>query len=76
MKLSALKFHFLQITFFRRDYADTYTYPDTLRFSDTICLKNARNIFFLKITFFPFLLLRLTPETLPNHLFRQTSDQK
>ena len=31
---------------------------------------------FLKITFFPSLLLLLTPETLPNHLFRQTSDQK
>ena len=31
---------------------------------------------FLKITFFCSLLLILTPETLPNHLFRQTSDQK
>ena len=31
---------------------------------------------FLKIRFFSSLLLLLTPETLPNHLFRQTSDQK
>ena len=34
MPLSALKFNFLQITFFRGDYANTYTYPNTLRFSD------------------------------------------
>ena len=47
MPLSALKFHFLQITFFRRGYADTYTYPHTLRFSDTLWLKNALNTFFL-----------------------------
>ena len=31
---------------------------------------------FLKITFFSSLLLLLTSATLPNHLFRQTSDQK
>ena len=31
---------------------------------------------FLKITFFCSVLLLLTPETLPNHLFRQTNDQK
>ena len=31
---------------------------------------------FLKITFFCPLLLLLTPETLPNHLFRQTNHQK
>ena len=37
--------------------------------------KRAEHLF-LKITFFPSLLLLLTPETLPNHLFRQTSDQK
>ena len=51
MPLSALKFHFLQITFFRLDYADTYTYPHTYRFSDTLCLKNALNTFFLKLLF-------------------------
>ena len=33
MPLSALKFHILQITFFPRDSADTYTFPNTLRFS-------------------------------------------
>ena len=31
---------------------------------------------FLKITFFCSLLLLLTPETIPNHLFRKTNDQK
>ena len=31
---------------------------------------------FLKITFFSSLLLLLTPETLPNNLFRQTNHQK
>ena len=31
---------------------------------------------FLKITFFCSLLLLLTPETLPHHLFRQTNHQK
>ena len=37
--------------------------------------KRALNLF-LKITLFSSLLLLLTPETLPYHLFRQTSDQK
>ena len=69
-------FIFYKLPFFRRDYADTYTYPHTLRFSDTLCLKNALNTFFLKLLFFSSLLLLLTPKTLPNHLFRQTSDQK
>ena len=31
---------------------------------------------FLKITFFCSLILLLTPETLPNHLFRKTNHQK
>ena len=34
------------------------------------------NTFYLKLFLFPSLLLLLTPETLPNHLFRQTNDQK
>ena len=35
MPISVLKFHFFtNYLFFRRDYADTYTYPHTLRFSD------------------------------------------
>ena len=37
--------------------------------------KRAEHLF-LKITFFSSVLLLLNPETLPNHLFRQTSDQK
>ena len=62
MPLSALKFHFLQITFFCRDYADTYTYSHTLRFSDTLCLKNALNTFFLKLLFFPLYSFSLPPK--------------
>ena len=44
-------------------------------FRPIMCKKRALNVF-LKITFFSCLLLLLTSETLPNHLFRQTSDQK
>ena len=63
MPISALKFHFLQITFFfRRDYADTYTYPHTLRFSDILCLKNALYTFFLKLPFFPLYSFSLPPK--------------
>ena len=63
MPLSALKFHFFyKLPFFRRDYADTYTYPHTLRFSDTLCLKNALNTFFLKLLFFPLYSFSLPPK--------------
>ena len=48
--------------FFRRDYADTYTYPHTLRFSDILCLKNAPNTFFLKLHFFPLYSFSLPPK--------------
>ena len=34
------------------------------------------NTFFLKLLFFSSLLLLVTPETLPNHLFRETNEQK
>ena len=62
MPLSALKFHFFyKLPFFRRDYANTYTYPHTLRFSD-ICLKNERNTFFLKLLFFPLYSFSLPPK--------------
>ena len=44
-------------------------------FRPIMCKKRALHLF-LKITFFCSLLLLLTPETLPNHLFRQTNDQK
>ena len=40
-----------------------------------MCKKRALHLF-RKITFFCSLLLLLTPETFPNHLFRQTSDKK
>ena len=66
---------FTNYLFFRRNYANTYTNPNTIRFSYP-CLKNALHTFFLKLPFFCSLHLLLTPETLPNHLFRQTNDQK
>ena len=44
-------------------------------FRPIMCKKRALHLF-LKITFFCSLLLLLTPETLPNHLFRQTKHQK
>ena len=53
---------FTNYLFFRRDYADTYTYPHTLRFSDTLCLKNALNTFFLKLHFFPLYSFSLPPK--------------
>ena len=53
---------FTNYLFFRHDYADTYTYPHTLRFSDTLCLKNALNTFFLKLHFFPLYSFSLPPK--------------
>ena len=53
---------FYKLPFFRRDYADTYTYPHTLRFSDKLCLKNALNTFFLKLLFFPLYSFSLPPK--------------
>ena len=44
-------------------------------FRPIMCKKRALHRF-LKILFFCSLLLLLTPEILPNHLFRQSSDQK
>ena len=44
-------------------------------FRPIMCKKRALHLF-LKITFFCSLLLLLTPETLPNHLFRQSKHQK
>ena len=75
MTLSALKFHFLQITFFSAVITRTHHLPKHTPFFRTIMSKKRALHLFLKITFFCSLLLLLTPETLPNHLFRETSDQ-
>ena len=76
MPLSALKFHFLQIIFFSAVITRTHYLPtDTPFFRPIMSEKRALHLL-LKITFFCCLLLLLTPETLPNHLFRQTSEQK
>ena len=76
MPLSALKFHFLQITFFSAVITRTHHLPThTPFFGPIMSKKRALPLFFL-ITFFCFLLLLLNPETLSNHLFRQTNHQK
>ena len=54
----------------------THHLPTHTPFFQPIMSKKRALHLFLKITFFCSLLLLLTPETLPNHLFRQTSDQK
>ena len=54
----------------------THHLPTHTPFFRHIMSKKRALHLFLKITFFPSILLLLTPETLPNHLFRQTSDQK
>ena len=63
MRISALKFHFLQITFFSAVITRTHhLHTHTLRFSDTLCLKNALNTFFLKLHFFPLYSFSLPPK--------------
>ena len=54
----------------------THHLPTHTPFFRPIMSKKRALHLFLKITFFCSVLLLLTPETLPNHLFRQTSDQK
>ena len=76
MPISALKFHFLQITFFSALITRTNHLPIHTPFFRHIMSKKRALHLFLKITFFCSVLLLLTPEILPNHLFRQTSDQK
>ena len=76
MPISALKFHFLQITFFSAVITRTHHLPTHTPFFRPIMSKKPALHLFLKITFFCSLLLLLTPEKLPNHLFRQTNDQK
>ena len=76
MPLSALKFHFFQITFFSAVITRTHHLPTHTPFSRHIMSKKRALHLFLKITIFCSVLLLLNPETLPNHLFRQTNDQK
>ena len=76
MPLSALKFHFLQITFFSAVITRTHHLPTHTPFFRPIMSKKWALHLFLKITFF---LLRTPspyPRTFPNQLFRQTNDQK
>ena len=76
MPLSALKFHFSQITFSFDVITRIHTPTQTQSVFPTHAKKNALHTFFLKLPFYCCLHLLLTPETLPNHLFRQTNDQK
>ena len=76
MPLSALKFHFFQITFFSAVITQTHHLPTHTPFFRPIMSKKWALHLFLKITFF----LLCTPSpylrTFPNQLFRQTNDQK
>ena len=76
MPLSAPKFQFIQITFFSAVITRTHHLPTHTPFFRHIMSKKRALHLFLKITFFCSVLLLLTPETLPNHLFRQTNHQK
>ena len=77
MPLSALKFHFLQITFFfRRDYANTSPTNTHSVFPTHNVFKKWALHLFLKITFFLLCTPSPFPRTFPNQLFRQTNDQK
>ena len=74
--LSALKFNFLEITFFSAVITRTHNLPTHTPFFRHIMSKKRALHLFLKITFFWSVLLFLTPKTLPNHRFRQTNHQK
>ena len=76
MPLSALKFHFLQITFFFTVITRTHHLLTHTPFCRHVMSKKRALHLFVKITFFCSVLLLLTPETLPYHLFRQTNYQK
>ena len=63
MPLSALKFHFLQITFFSAVITRTHHLPThTPFFRPIMFLKNGLYTFFLKLPFFCSVLLLLSPE--------------
>ena len=76
MPLSALKFHFLQITFFSAVITRTHHLPTHTPFVRPIMSKKWDLHLFLKITFFLLCTPSPFPRTLPNQLFRQTNDQK
>ena len=76
MPLSALKFHFLQITFFSAVITRTHHLPTHTTFFRPIMSKKWALHLFLKITFFLLCTPSLYPRTFPNQLFRQTNDQK
>ena len=76
MPLTALKFHILQITFFSAVIPRTHHLATHTPFFRHIMSKKRALHLFLKITFFCSVLLLLTPETLLNHLFRQTNHEK
>ena len=76
MPLSALKFHFLQITFFSTVITRSHHLLTHTPFFRHVISKKRSLHLFVKITFFCSVLLLLTPETLPYHLFRQTNYQK
>ena len=73
MPLSALKFHFLQITFFSAVITRTHHLPTHTPFFRPLMSKKRALPLFFKITFLCSLLLLLNPETLSNHFFRQTN---
>ena len=76
MPLSALKFHFLQITFFSAVITRTHPLPTHTPFFRPIMSKKWALHLFLKITFFLLCTPSPYPRTFPNQLFRQTNDQK
>ena len=76
MSLSALKFHFLQITFFSAVIARTHHLPTHTPFFRPIMSKKWALHLFLKITFFLLCTPSPYPRTFPNQLFWQTNDQK
>ena len=76
MPLSALKFHFLQITFFSAVITRTHHLPTHTPFFRPIMSKKWALHLFLKITFFLLCTPSPFPRTFPNQLFRQTNDQK
>ena len=76
MPLSALKFHFLQITFFSAVITRTHHLPTHTPFFRPIMSKKWALYLFLKITFFLLCTPSPYPRTFPNQLFCQTNDQK